>query len=314
MKTTSSLLILLLGIGLGLGTLFLVSYTNEPTTTEVKSTVADSEAPKVHALQRVEAPQLPQTLDFAGESVPLQQFDMHERLDRELLSICYWHSSTLYSLKLAHRYFPIIEPILARYGVPEDFKYLAVTESNLQNVVSPANAKGIWQFIKGTAEGYNLEVNREIDERYDIEKATEAACKYLKEAYNDFGSWTAAAASYNMGRGGLRKRMNEQFSTNYYDLYLNSETSRYVPRILAYKILMEQPEQYGFFLDKDDYYTDLQSKVQSITVSTSVDDWRSFAKTHQTSYRLFKILNPWIRSHSLKNSSGKTYNVLIAKG
>lgn len=250
------------------------------------------------------------SFDFAGEPLPLDNFDVKERLDRELTINAYWHSSTLQHIKLAARYFPVIEKILAEEGVPEDFKYLAVAESSLSNVTSPAGAKGIWQFLERTAESYGLEVNRDIDERYHLEKATRAACAYLKEKFQTFGSWTLAAAAYNMGESGLKEEMEQQFATSYYDLNLNAETSRYVFRIVAVKEILANPEKYGFMLGSEDLYPPMYN-FQTLTVDTTIESLGQFAKQQGISYRMLKVYNPWLLTSRLPNSSRKVYEIRI---
>jgi hypothetical protein len=252
---------------------------------------------------------LPEQMDFAGESVPLNDPDIHERIDRELHVNTYWQSNGLLTFKRAHKYFPIIEPILAENGVPDDFKYLAVIESGLRNVVSPAGAAGYWQFMKTSGREFGLEINSEVDERYHLEKATVAACKYLLQAKEKFGSWTLAAASYNMGMGGLNKQLTRQKEDDYYDLLLNSETSRYVMRILALKEIMEHPKEYGFnFREKDLYPID---KVKVITVDTAVANFADFAQERGLSYKTLKYHNPWLRQTYLKNTTGKSYQIKL---
>lgn len=260
--------------------------------------------------QNVRSPKLPENMDVAGERVPLEIFEVRERVDREILMNTFGHSNTFQYLKLSGRFFPIIEPILARNGVPDDFKYLAVIESGLRNVASPAGAKGYWQFLKATAIQFGLEVNEEVDERNDIEKATEAACRYLAASKNRFGSWTAAAAAYNMGDGGYQNSAKAQFSGNYYDLYLNMETSRYVPRLLAMKEIMKNPERFGFFLDKSDYYPVL-GETTIIQVDGPVPSWSNFAKENGISLATFKFYNPWAIGYGLTNKYKKTYKVVL---
>ena len=248
---------------------------------------------------------------FAGEPVPADNFDAMERLDRELSVNSYWHSSTLLNLKASHRFFPVIEPILAAHGVPDDLKYIAVIESNLRNVTSPAGAKGIWQFMRPTGQAYGLEINSDIDERYHLEKATEAACRYLKDYYEDFGSWTLAAAAYNMGGPRVRKLLAEQKASSYYDLNLGSETSRYVFRIIAMKEIMKDPVSYGFYVQESDLYQPLEFSL--VEVDSSVGSWGDFALHHGTSYRMLKVFNPWLTDSDLYNRSGKTYEVKIPR-
>ena len=251
----------------------------------------------------------PVAIDFAGEETPLQISDVRERLDRELLINANLDATTLLIIKRANRAFPVIEPILQKYGVPDDFKYLAVIESNLVNAVSPAGAKGVWQFMPQTAKEKGMEVNDMVDERYHLQKSTEAACKYLLEAKAKFGNWTLAAASYNGGMTGVTKQIEMQQVSNYYDLLLNDETSRYVFRILALKEIMKEPAKYGFVIDATDLYASLPSKV--ITVDTSITDLAAFAKTQGINYKILKIHNPWLRDKKLLNANGKRYEIEI---
>ncbi len=255
------------------------------------------------------AVKLPAKLDLAGEPVPMDDQEVLERMDREILVNTYWHSQTLQNLKLANRWFPVIEPILARHGVPDDFKYLAVAESNLRNVVSPAEATGVWQILATTAREHGLTVTAEIDERYDVERSTEAACKYLLAAHKRYGNWTLAAASYNMGMSGVDRRLKEQQVENYYDLFLNTETSRYVFRILAFKLIYEQHERFGFVLDQEDYYPALD--VRSVEVSSSIADLATFARENGSNYKMLRYHNPWIRSSKLTVAPGKRYNIKL---
>lgn len=248
---------------------------------------------------------------FADERVPLENPDIWERFDKELLKNTYWQSNTLLLHKRAHKYFPILEPILAEHGVPDDFKYLALIESGLENVISPAGATGFWQIMKTTAKEFGLEVNSEIDERYHLEKSTVLACEFLSAAKEKFGSWTMAAAAYNMGRAGLQRQINRQQVNGYYNLLLNNETSRYVFRILAVKEIIEHPKQYGFHLrDKDLYMHVPTYKVQ---VDSSVGHWSDFAHDHGINYKILKLYNPWLRQSYLHNKSGKNYEISIPK-
>jgi len=253
--------------------------------------------------------EIPGYVDFAGEPVPLDLFDVRESLDRELLSNTYFHSQTIRLIKLSHRFFPIIEPILEEYGIPDDFKYLAVAESGLEQVVSPAKAVGFWQLLRGTAVEYGLEVNDEVDERYHIEKSTAVACKYLLESYEKYGNWTITAASYNAGRRGIDRQIERQKAENYYDLLLNDETVRYVFRVISFKIIFNNPEQYGITLSMDEYYRPVPFKT--VEVKGPVADFADFAVAHQTNYKILKYLNPWLRDNKLTNASGKTYQIKI---
>lgn len=256
--------------------------------------------------QKVYPVPLPSKLEFAGEKIPLDKLGIRERLDRELLVNSYWQSNGLLLLKRSKRAFKIIEPILEKYGVPDDFKYLAVAESGLQNVTSPAGAKGIWQFMDYTAIPYGLEINSEVDERFHLEKSTEIACLYLKEAYEIFGNWTLAAASYNRGKAGIQRDLKKQRVDNYYDLHLNQETARYVFRIIALKSLMESPKSYGFMLEQEDYYA--ETPVQLIYVDETIEDIAEWAESLGTNYHVIKTLNPWLKSNKLTVKE-KTYTI-----
>lgn len=257
---------------------------------------------------KITSPVIPEKMSFAGETVPLETYWVREALDRELIINCYQHSKTLRIFKLSARIFPTIERILREEGVPEDFKYLAVAESGLENVTSPAAAGGYWQFIPATAKAYGLEVTADIDERCNLEKATRAACKYLKKAKNQFGSWTLAAAAYNRGEGGLNAAITDQNVDNYWDLWLNSETSRYVFRIMAFKLMFENPQLYGVEICPAEMYQPIPCK--EVSVSSSID-LKAFAKEHHATYRELRNVNPWIKSSKLTVASGKTYTLQV---
>lgn len=249
---------------------------------------------------------------LAGERIPVENFDVRERLERELVVNTFYHSATILNLKNASRFFPVIEPILKEHGIPDDFKYLAVAESNLRNETSPAGAKGVWQFMKSTAGEYGMEVSSEVDERYHLEKSTRAACKYLKKRYEKFGSWVMAAASYNMGSAGLSGDMKVQKFDSYWDLNLNAETSRYVFRIVAIKEVMEHPDNFGFDLSDEERYEPLDDYAIA-TVDGSIPNLGDFAKKYGISYRMLKLYNPWLKSHKLTNSKKRTYDIKIPK-
>jgi membrane-bound lytic murein transglycosylase D len=252
---------------------------------------------------------MPENMDFAGEAVPLQNPDIRERMDRELLVNTYWQSNMFLIMKRANKFFPKIEPLLAKYGLPDDFKYLAVAESGLDNVKSSAGAAGFWQFLKGTGREYGLEINDYVDERYNLELATEKAAEYLKNSKERFGSWTAAAAAYNAGNGGVINEMKRQDVADYYDLLLNSETSRYVFRILAFKEILSNPQKYGFNYREKDLYLDIPT--YKIMVDKPVEDFAKFAKDNGINYKILKLHNPWLRDTYLKNASGKEYFIEI---
>ena len=258
---------------------------------------------------RVYAPVLPDSIDFCGESVPTDVFYVREALERELMVNMYWQSNMLQCMKRAGRYFPIIEPILKRNGVPADFRFLCVIESGLTNATSPAKAQGFWQFIKATGQRYGLEITDEVDMRNDITASTEAACRYLKSLHARFGSWTAAAAAYNCGEAGLSSRMTRQDATSYYHTYLNRETTRYVYRILAVKLIMEHPKDYGFYLRQRDLYSPVPTTEVELT-GQNVDLY-SFARTRGTSYKMLRELNPWLQTDKLVNKQNRTYKVAL---
>lgn len=254
-------------------------------------------------------PQVPSKLDFCGEDVPLKDFDVYERMERELLVNVHWSSATILYFKRANRWFPLIEPILEKHGIPNDFKYLAVIESGLTNAVSPAGAAGFWQFMAPVAKQYGLEVNEKIDERFNLEKATNAACKYLKEAFSKYGSWTMAAASYNFGMNGIDRQIGRQRSRNYYNLYLVEETSRFVFRLIAIKEIFSNPFKYGFDIDESELYKSFET--EEIVVNKEIKDLALFAKEKGINYKIIKIFNPWIRDNFLPNPSRKVYSLKI---
>lgn len=259
----------------------------------------------------VYALEMPEDLNFAGEAVPVENPDIYERMDRELLVNTYWQSNGLLMFKRAQKYFPIIEPILEKNGVPSDFKYLAVIESGLTNAVSPAGARGFWQIMKTTGRENGLEVNSNVDERYNLELATEVACNYLKKAKEKLGSWTLAAAAYNAGNAGISKRLNEQHVDNYYDLLLGEETGRYMFRIVALKEILNNPTKYGFNFNKDHLYKPIPT--YKIEVDTAVTDFTQFAERFGINYKVLKLHNPWLREKHLNNKSRKMYQIEIPK-
>ena len=255
-------------------------------------------------------PVLPSQLSFAGEMVPLGRWDVRERLDREVLFNSYNQANILFLLKLSNRYFPVISERLKANGVPDDFKYLCIAESNLlAGAVSRAGATGFWQFMGGTAPGFGLEANSLVDERMDIAKSTDAACKYLKQAYARFGTWTGAAASYNCGQGGYNKQVSFQQSNNYYDLHLPEETNRYIFRILAFKHILENAEALGFKVDPAQLYQEIPSR--SVTVTSSIPDLAQWAIDNGTNYKIIRLMNPWLRGQSLSVSGGKSYQIKL---
>jgi len=252
---------------------------------------------------------IPDSLSFAGERVPLEKYYVRERLERELLSIMYLHARTMLVLKRSQRFFPIFDRVLTEHGIPKDFRYLAMTESELTQAVSPAGATGIWQFLKNTAIEYGLEVTNEIDERYHVEKSTIAACKYLQNAHKRFQSWTLAAAAYNMGASRIPGMLQAQQVESYYDLVMLEETNRYVYRILAYKLIYEHPRQYGFILRNKDLYYPIP--CMKITIDTVINDLALFAVKHNSNLLLLKEHNPWIRTNRLPNPKRKSYEISL---
>tara|TARA_Y100000385_G_scaffold195744_1_gene202598 strand:- start:8 stop:952 length:945 start_codon:yes stop_codon:yes gene_type:complete len=270
-----------------------------------------SEQQQTPQILRVEALDIPRVMTFAGESVPLQDTDVRERLDREIHVNTYWHSNMLLMIKKANRFFSEIEPLLKKYNLPDDFKYLAVAESGLDNVTSSAGASGFWQFMRATGKQYGLEINSYVDERYNLELATKVASEYLRNSKELFGSWTNAAAAYNAGNAGISKQMKRQDATDYYNLLLNPETGRYVFRILAFKEILSNPEKYGFFVNQDDLYQAIPTNT--IVVDTPIEDFAKFAKQQGINYKILKIHNPWLRDTFLKNASEKKYYIKIPK-
>jgi hypothetical protein len=258
---------------------------------------------------RIISPVFPSDLEFAGERVPVENFEVYERIDREIIVNTYFHSSSIISIKKANRWFPVIEPILERNGIPDDFKYLMIAESGASNSTSSAGAVGFWQFIEGSALKYGLEVNDEVDERYNVEKSTEAACRYLREAYTLFGSWTVAAASYNMGIPGMTNQLDRQKTNNYYNLVLAEETLRYIARIIALKEVMNNPAKYGFLINEDDLYNELP--YEEVVVTGSIPDLADWAIDRGINYKILKLYNPWLRDNVLMNRSGKSYTIKI---
>jgi membrane-bound lytic murein transglycosylase D len=254
---------------------------------------------------------VPANLNFAGEMMPLNDPDILERMDRELLVNTYWQSNALLMFKRANKYFPVIEPILEKYNVPDDFKFLAVIESGLVNVVSPAGAKGVWQIMPSTGRENGLEINQNVDERYNLEKSTEVACKYLLDAKERFGSWTLAAASYNAGKNGIARRLKSQNVSDYYDLLLNEETGRYIFRIVALKEILNHPDKYGFNYRHKDLYKPIPT--YKVALDTAVSDFVKFSQQFGINYKILKLHNPWLRESHLNNKSRKEYSIKIPK-
>ena len=288
--------------------LFIQAIQSPEVASQTTQTATSAEQQSSQTL-RVEALDIPNVMTFAGERVPLQDTDVRERLDREIHVNTYWHSNMLLMIKKANRFFSEIEPLLKKYNLPDDFKYLAVAESGLDNVTSHAGASGFWQFMKATGKEYGLEINNYVDERYNLELATKVAAQYLINSKELFGSWTNAAAAYNAGNAGITKQMKRQDATDYYSLLLNSETGRYVFRILAFKEILSNPEKYGFYVDQQDLYQAIPTKT--IIINTPVEDFAKFAKQQGINYKILKIHNPWLRDTYLKNASGKAYSIKI---
>mgnify|MGYP001548849366 FL=1 len=260
--------------------------------------------------QQIKPVALGDTFDFAEEMLPMKNFDVRERLDRELLVNTYWHSSTLLNLKKKSKYFPIIEPILSKYGIPDDFKYLSVAESNLSNANSPAGAKGFWQLMSPTAKAYGLEITSGIDERFNLEKATEAACQYLLHYKEKFGSWTMAAAAYNLGATKMSEEIRNQKTNNYYEMNLNEETSRYIFRLVAIKEILTYPEKFGFYLTPEDVYPPLEPHYID-TIQNSIPSLADYAQSKGITYRMLKVYNPWLLDSKLDNPNGKTFLIKL---
>lgn len=260
---------------------------------------------------RISAIDIPEDLNFAGETVPQSDPEVMERIDREFLVNTYWQSNAVLLIKRANMYFPIIEPILAKNGIPDDLKYLAVAESGLQNVVSHAGATGFWQIMKATGQQYGLEVNKNVDERYHLEKSTQVACDYLNKYYKKYGTWTLAAASYNAGTGAIDRYMGIQQVDDYYDLLLGQETGRYVFRIMAIKEILSHPEKYGFDVQEEDLYKAVPTF--KVDLDEPVLSFAEYAKKYEISYKILKRHNPWLREPHLNNSSKKKYIIEIPK-
>ena len=257
----------------------------------------------------IQALELPENLNLAGERVPIERQHIRERMDRELLVNTYWQSNGLLLLKRANKYFPILEPLLKEYGLPDDFKYLAVAESALIDETSSVGAAGMWHFMKNTGKEYGLEINQNVDERYHIEKSTKVAAQYLIKAKERFGSWTLAAAAYNAGNYGVSRRLEAQGVTSYYDAFLPNETERYVLRIIALKEVLSNPRKYGFKFEEKDLYT--MEKTRTIKVDSAITNIALFAKNFGLNYKELKLHNPWLRQNKLNNRSQKVYEIKI---
>ncbi|WP_026753527.1 lytic transglycosylase domain-containing protein [Sediminibacter sp. Hel_I_10] len=290
--------------------LFIFAYQNtEQTSVETAKQNQKNTSEASTKDYNVYALSIPEDLNFAGEQLPLENPDILERMDRELLVNTYWQSNGLLMFKRAGKYFPIIEPILKKNGIPDDFKYLAVIESGLINAVSPAGARGFWQIMPATGRENGMEINDNVDERYHLEKATEVACKYLKDSKEKLGSWTLAAAAYNAGKSGMERRLEEQDVKDYYDLLLGEETGRYMFRIVALKEILSNPKKYGFNFSSEDLYKNVPT--YQVELDKPVTDFAAFAKQYGINYKILKIHNPWLREDHLNNASGKKYVIDI---
>jgi len=257
----------------------------------------------------VKSLKIPEEIDLAGDKVPIESFDVRESLDREITTIAFQHGSTLLTMKRSGRFFPIIEPILKECGIPDEFKYLAVAESNLQNATSSVGAKGFWQFMEATAKSHGLEVNEFVDERFNLEKSTRAACDYLSGGYKRMNNWALVAATYNAGSGRIKGHMEDQNQADYYDLWVNPETARYVFRIIAYKLIMSHPENFGYQISKEDLYKPVECKI--VEVDSTISNLVDFAEKNKTTYKMIKLMNPWLKSSKLPVKSGKIYQIKI---
>lgn len=274
------------------------------------TSVGEYESPKSEVPYSVTPPHVPAEAEFAGQTIDITRYDRRERMDRELMAFTYMHSTTMLIIKRANRYFPVVEPILKANGVPDDFKYLMVVESSLNTQArSPAGACGMWQFMQSTGREYGLEVNNNVDERYNIAKATASACKYLKDSYARYGDWVTVAAAYNAGNGRISGELSKQEGVNAMDLWLVEETSRYMFRIMAAKMVLENPKRYGFLLKKEHLYPPIP--YEELKITTAIPDLAEFAKQKGVSYAQLKDANPWLRGRSLDNKSGRAYTLLI---
>ncbi|MBK6664885.1 MAG: lytic transglycosylase domain-containing protein [Saprospiraceae bacterium] len=259
--------------------------------------------------QQIKSVNLNKPFDFAGEPMPVNE-DTRERLDRELSVNAYWQSTTLLHLKLANKYLPVVERILAENGIPDDFKYLAIAESGLRNVTSSASAKGYWQFMKPAATEMGLEISEDVDERLHIEKSSKAACNYIKQLHRRFGNWTNVAGAYNVGPTAFARTLEEQKESNYYDVNINDETSRYLFRIIAIKEIVKNPNDFGYFVDDTEKYN-LNSNLKTISITTSIPSLADFAHQQGITYRILKFYNPWLINNKLTVGPGKEYLIKV---
>ncbi len=273
------------------------------------STMPEMESQQIDSLYTIKSFKLPDTVTFAGEIMPLENFDTRESLEREILTSAYRHSSTILILKRANRYLPTIEKILEENDIPDDFKYLAAAESEYSNMISPVGATGFWQIMPETGREEGMEINSIVDERYNLERSTQFACEYFRKSYEKYGNWTLAAASYNGGRAGIDRQIEIQHQNNYYDLLLNEETARYIFRAVAYKLVITDPQRYGLNIGKEDLYPEL--KYYEVKVDSAIADFSEFAAQHGTNYKLLKLLNPWLRKPYLTPRRNKEYVIKI---
>jgi len=302
-------ILMILGVVFVISTLIFAVQQGDSIGDEYQGNDPQTKDKNVSSEYRISAIEIPEDLNFANEKVPQEDPEILERVDREFLVNTYWQSNALLLMKRAHKYFPVIEPILSKNGIPDDFKYLAVAESGLQNVVSHAGATGFWQIMKATGREYGLEINDNVDERYHLEKSTEVACRYLQKYKDKYGSWTLAAAAYNAGPGSINKFMGIQQANDYYDLLLGQETGRYVFRILAIKEILSNPAKYGFEIERDDLYNAVPTF--NVVVDEPVQNFADFAQQYEINYKILKRHNPWLREPHLNNASGKTYTLEI---
>ena len=302
-------ILMILGVVFVISTLIFAVQQGDSIGDEYQGNDPQTKDKNVSSEYRISAIEIPEDLNFANEKVPQEDPEILERVDREFLVNTYWQSNALLLMKRAHKYFPVIEPILSKNGIPDDFKYLAVAESGLQNVVSHAGATGFWQIMKATGREYGLEIYDNVDERYHLEKSTEVACRYLQKYKDKYGSWTLAAAAYNAGPGSINKFMGIQQANDYYDLLLGQETGRYVFRILAIKEILSNPAKYGFEIESDDLYNAVPTF--NVVVDEPVQNFADFAQQYEINYKILKRHNPWLREPHLNNASGKTYTLEI---
>jgi membrane-bound lytic murein transglycosylase D len=273
------------------------------------SSSPDREHSSKDTVYSIQAFRLPDNVTFAGEKMPLENFDTRESLEREILTSAYRHSSTILIIKRANRYLPLIEKILKRYNIPDDFKYLVAAESEYSNMISPAGATGFWQIMPETGKEEGMEINTVVDERYNLERSTQFACEYFLKSYEKYGNWTLAAASYNGGRSAVDEQIDIQRQNNYYDLLLSEETARYIFRAVAYKLVITDPERYGLNISKDDLYPEL--KYYEVKVDSAITNFSAFSEQFGTNYKMLKFLNPWLRKPYLTPKPGKEYLIKI---